>query len=146
MGIVVFNATTFKARYPEFSAIDNAVLSEYFAEATLYLNNTEKSRVCDVTQRSMLLNMIVAHIAALNSGANGQPPSGIVGRINSATEGSVSVAADYGAVTNSQAWYVQTKYGAAYWQATAQYRQAVYRGGYSTSAPPTYNNITGGSL
>lgn len=146
MGIVVFNAETFKVRYPEFSTIIDAVLSEYFAEATLYLNNTEKSRVCDVAQRSMLLNMIVAHIAALNRGINGQSPSALVGRINSATEGSVSVTVDYGTVSNTQAWYLQTRYGAAYWQATAQYRQAVYRAGYSVSAPPTYNIVTGGSL
>jgi hypothetical protein len=146
MGVVVFDATSFKVRYPEFSTVNDAILSEYFAESTLYLNNTEMSRVSDVVQRSMLLNMIVAHIAALNSGVNGQAPSGLVGRINSATEGSVSVTADYGAVSNTQAWYLQTRYGASYWQAIKQYRQAVYRAGYSVSAPPTYNNITGGTL
>lgn len=146
MGIVVFDATAFKVRYPEFSTITDPVLSAYFSESTLYLSNAEGSRVVDVGQRSVLLNMIVAHIATLNSGVNGQSPSGLVGRINSATEGSVSVSADYGAVVNSQAWYVQTKYGAAYWAATAQYRTAQYRRGASRAAPSTYDIITGGTV
>ncbi|MDE3023802.1 MAG: DUF4054 domain-containing protein, partial [Pseudomonadota bacterium] len=70
---------------------------------------------------------------------NGQAASPLVGRINSATEGSVSVTADMGAVTNTQAWYMQTKYGAAYWQASAPYRNFQYRTGSSRSAQSKYN-------
>jgi hypothetical protein len=143
MSVVIFNATTFKLRYPEFSTISDTVLQMYFDEATLYLNNTERSIVQDIAIRALLLNMIVAHIAALNSGVNGQSPIGIVGRINSATEGSVSVGADYGAVTASQAWYVQTKYGAEYWAATTRFRRMRYVNGRSYSPPPTLNPYTG---
>jgi len=139
MGIVTFNPTTFKVRYPEFSTIQDAVLQMFFDESTMLLNNTESSRVVDVGQRSVLLNMLVAHIAFLNVGANGQQPNGLVGRINSATEGSVSVGTDYGQTNNNQAWYLQTKYGAAYWNATAPYRQMIYRRGQSYSAPSTVN-------
>lgn len=143
MSVVIFNATTFKARYPEFSTISDTILQMYFDEATLYLNNTERSLVQDIAIRALLLNMIVAHIAALNSGVSGQSPSGIVGRINSATEGSVSVGADYGLVTASQAWYVQTKYGAEYWAATTRYRRMRYVTGRSYSPPPAINPFTG---
>jgi len=143
MGVVVFSASAFKTRYPEFSTVGDTVLDAYFSESTIYLNNTESSRVQDVGQRGVLLNMLTAHLAALYSGVSGRPPVGVVGRINSATEGSVTVAADMGPVTNSQAWYLQTKYGAQYWAATAQYRQMVYRPGYSQSAPPSYDPITG---
>ena len=143
MGVVVFSASAFKTRYPEFSTVGDDVLDAYFSESTIYLNNTESSRVQDVGQRGVLLNMLTAHLAALYSGVNGQTPVGVVGRINSATEGSVTVAADMGPVTNSQAWYLQTKYGAQYWAATAQYRQMAYRPGYSQSAPPSYDPITG---
>jgi hypothetical protein len=81
--------------------------------------------------------MLTAHIAWLNAprdadgnpASTGSPASPIVGRINSASEGSVSVQADIGDATAgspSQPWYMQTRYGAAYWAATAQYRTARY--------------------
>ena len=126
MGIVVFDPVGFVARYPEFSTVSNPLLTDYFTEATIYLNNTDTSPVLDLNIRAMLLNMLVAHIAAINSGINGQAASPLVGRINSATEGSVSVGTDMGPVTNSQAWYLQTKYGASYWAATSIYRRFLY--------------------
>lgn len=128
MAIVVFDPVRFVARYPEFSTVDVLVLGDYFTEATIYLNNTDSSRVQDVNQRALLLNMLVAHIAALNgSGVNGQGASPLVGRVASATEGSVTVATDFAAATNgTQAWFFQTRYGTAYWAATARYRTAVY--------------------
>lgn len=143
MGVVIFNPTNFKARYPEFNTVSDAVLGMYFDEATLYLSNTERSIVQNVAIRTILLNMITAHISVLNSVINGQQSSDLVGRINSATEGSVSVSADYGAVTNSQAWYAQTKYGAEYWAATIRYRRARYVTGRSYSPPPSFDPYTG---
>lgn len=126
MAIVAFDLAGFRARYPEFVTVTDALLGAYFTEATIYLNNTDSSPVADVTIRSLLLNMIVAHIAAINSGINGQAASPLVGRINSATEGSVSVSTDMGPVTNSQAWYLSSKYGVAFWNATGIYRRFLY--------------------
>lgn len=131
MPAVAFDTTAFVARYPEFATVPAPTLAAYFAEAGLYLNNTDASPVTDLGQRAVLLNMLVAHIAALNSGANGQEASQLVGRISSATEGSVSVQADMGAVPGSAAWYMQTKYGASYWTATASYRTMRYYPGRS---------------
>ena len=136
MSIVVFDPAGFLGRYPEFVSVSVPALQAYFTEATIYLNNTETSPVTDITIRTMLLNMVVAHIAALNSGVNGQPASPLVGRIDQASEGSVSVHADMGPVTNSQAWWMQSKYGAAYWQATASYRTFRYFPG--KSYPQTF--------
>lgn len=87
MAVVVFDPAAFKVRYPEFVTAPNILLGEYFTESGLYLNNTDASPVCDVTIRAMLLNMLVAHIAALRFGVNGNAPSGLVGRVSSATEG-----------------------------------------------------------
>ncbi|EIT0545538.1 DUF4054 domain-containing protein, partial [Escherichia coli] len=115
MGVVIFAPSAFKLRYPEFSSVDDVLLQQYFTQATIYLDNTDSSRVSDLAVRSMLLNMLVAHIACLYSGANGQSPSGLVGRIDSASEGSVSVHADMPGGTANSAWYMQTKYGADYW-------------------------------
>ena len=129
MGVVTFDPTAFIARYPEFATVSTLLLQDYFDESTIYLSNTDASLVTSIPQRTLLLNMLVAHLAALYSGVNGQPPSGIVGRISNASEGSVSVAADMGPITNSQAFYVQTKYGSAYWAATRAFRTFRYRVG-----------------
>lgn len=133
-GVVTFDPIAFVQRYPEFAMVSAPLLSSYFSEATLYLSNTPASRVSDLGQRSVLLNMLVAHIAALYAGVNGDSPSPLVGRINTASEGSVSVAADMGGVPGTAAWFMQTKYGASYWQATARYRTMRYVPGSSPSA------------
>lgn len=132
-GVVTFDAAAFKARYPEFTSVADDALTAYFAEACLYLSNADTSRVSDIGERGLLLNMIVAHLSALYSGANGADPSGLVGRIDQASEGAVSVHADMGAVPNTAAWYMQTKYGASYWSATAKYRQMQYVPGRSNN-------------
>lgn len=134
MGIVVFDVAVFRERYPEFTTVSDGLLQLFFDESTLYLNNTECSLVQDVPRRALLLNMLTAHVAALNAGTNGQAASPLVGRINSATEGSVSVSTDMGAVPGSAAWFVQTKYGAAYWQATVNLRSFRYIPGRSYPA------------
>ena len=122
MGVAVFNYATWAALYPDIAAVTpEAQAIGYFGQACLILNNTDCSVVCDVNARLALLNMLVAHIAILNSAARG----GLVGRINSATEGSVTVQVEMKG-PDQAAWFLQTGPGALYWQATAQYRTAVY--------------------
>lgn len=91
MAIVVFDINAFRERYPEFDTVSDSLLNAYFVEATVYLDNTDRSAVCDVAIRAVYLNMLVAHIAAINSGVDGKGPTGLVGRVASASEGSVSV-------------------------------------------------------
>lgn len=74
----------------------------------------------------MLLTLLTAHITALTNGVNGQPPAGIVGHVNHAQQGSVSVSAGVGTMVYGQAYYMQTQWGAEYWQATAKYRSMRY--------------------
>jgi hypothetical protein len=132
MAVVVFDPTAFKARYPEFASVANATLSAIFPEACLYLNNTDRSPVGNVTRRALLLNMLVAHIGSLGGllSADGQPKP--VGRISSASEGSVSASLDY-AAPGTLAWYNQTQYGAAFIQATSAIRSFRY-----VSCPTTF--------
>jgi hypothetical protein len=132
-GVVIFDPAKWLLAYPEFTCISADQANAYFDRATLILNNTACSPVCDLNQRSALLNLLTAHIAKLNFGSNGQPASGVVGRISQASEGSVSMSADMGPVTTNSAWYLQTAYGAEYWQATAGYRTAVYLPGRSVN-------------
>lgn len=128
MAIVVFDYTTWSTRYPEFTgAVDENRAALFFAEAGLYLDNTDGSPVQDVTIRSMLLGMLTAHIAALSGALEpGGVPSGMVGRISSASEGSVSVTADSGLAPGTAAWFQQTSYGLSFWQATKSVRSARY--------------------
>jgi len=124
--VVVFVPAVFKAQYTEFATVADAALNLNFTLATLVLNNSCRSAVIDANVRETLLNLLVAHITALRNGVSGQPPQGIVGRINTATEGTVSVGAEFLTLTASQAWYVQTQSGAMFWQATASYRGMHY--------------------
>lgn len=121
MTAVVFDPAAFKARYPEFAAVGDPLLSACFGEAGLYLSNADNSPVQNVTRRAVLLNMLTAHIAALGGAlsSDGQPRP--VGRVSSATEGSVSASMEYLA-PGSSAWFAQTQYGAAFWQATTSLR------------------------
>ncbi|BDS20752.1 hypothetical protein KAM546c_20130 [Enterobacter roggenkampii] len=136
MGVVVFDPEAFKLVYPEYSSISDTLLQYYFTRATIYLDNTENSRVSDLAVRAMLLNMLVAHIAYLYSGVNGQSPSQLVGRIDSASEGSVSVHADMPGANANSAWYMQSKHGADYWNITAPFRTFQYISGHSPSNYP----------
>ena len=53
-------------------------------------------------------------------------PSPLVGRITSATEGSVSVSTQFDVPPGSAQWFAQTLYGAEFWTATAAYRTMRY--------------------
>lgn len=126
VGIVSFDYAAWKARYPTLAEFTpEAVAVEMFNEATLYCDNTERSPVPytppTVTIRATLLNMLVAHIAALSDPSR----AGIVGRISSASQGGVSVSTDL-QTSGTAAWFAQTQYGLNFWQASAAYRSARY--------------------
>lgn len=125
-GVVVFVAADFKTAFPEFATVADPALVLNFGLAELQLANTCKGRVINAVEREKLLNLLVAHITQLRNGANGVAPGGMVGRISSAQEGSVRADADMGTVVYGQAYYLQTQWGAMFWQATAKYRTAVY--------------------
>lgn len=131
-GVVVFDKAEFIAAYPAFATLTDAQLASAFAVATIFLNNSCCSIVEDVNVRQTLLYMLTAHVCALVYGENGNAPSGIVGRVNTAREGSVAVGAEYAAeMSMSEAYFSQTPYGAMFWQSTAALRM----GGYITPAP-----------
>lgn len=126
MGVVVtFDYQAWVARYPEFAQVVPVVATMYFDEASLYHANDGSGPVCVSQYQSLYMNMVTAHLAAIYSTDDkGNSPSPLVGKIQSASEGSVNVNVAYDA-TNPEQWYSQTKYGASYWAATAQYRTFV---------------------
>lgn len=131
MSVAVFDYTAWITRYPEMGAVSEAQAALFFAEAGLYLDNTDNSPVPDPARRLILLNMVTAHIAALSGAlaSDGQPAA--VGALSSATEGSVSVSFDTGFEPGTAQWYRQTQYGIAFWQATKALRSFLY-----VPAPP----------
>lgn len=140
MGVqVTFSFATFTARYPEFANVSSASAQLWFNEAGLYNRNDGCGPVNDATTQLMLMNMLTAHIGALSGAlnANGSPNPSVVGRIANANEGSVSVQVEYDttAKPGTQAWAIQTIYGAAWWQATLPFRTARYVPGWRRGTP-----------
>lgn len=145
IGEVVFDAAVFKTLYPEFTGIAGGALVQNFARATLQLVAGCSSRVVDANQRELLLNLLTAHITFLTNGTNDgagiiTPPPGIVGRVSDATEGSVSVSAQFDGPQPAQ-FFLQTKYGAEYWSSTARYRTMLYVPGPAIG----YQGVAGGN-
>jgi Protein of unknown function (DUF4054) len=135
---VVFDFPTWVGMYGEFANCTALQGQGWFNRATFLCDNSQYNPVVSAPgMLSDLLYLLTSHIAWLNAprdaqgnpAATGQPAPPIVGRINSASEGSVSVGADMGDATAgspSQPWYMQTKYGAEFWAATAGVRTAGY--------------------
>lgn len=119
---VAFSFPGWSARYPELLAtVSEPLAVALFDEAgALYLDNTLSSPIA-AGQRSALLGMVVAHLAVLAS-----RDATIVGRLSDASEGSISTAFEMGPASNSSAFWMQTRYGAMFWQATASLRTARY--------------------
>lgn len=128
MAIVVFVPADFKAAYPEFVAISDArCIIMFDLAAQGILDNTDNSPVMDLADRTQLFWLLVAHLLTLFAvGADGSERP--VGRVDTATEGSVSVGFAYELPAGSamSAWFNQTKYGALYWMMTAQFRSLKY--------------------
>jgi len=153
MAIVTFDPTAFRAEYPEFASVSDARADNMFLIASqALLDNVDNNPQMDPTFRTQLFYMLVAHLLLIFGDsdaptANNAPP----GRLNSATEGTVSSQFEYILPQGSAmaAWFVQTKYGAMYWTATARFRSARYFGlssgvGFSKAYGAPYFNIPGG--
>lgn len=131
MGVIVtFDYGTWLALFPEFTnTVTSPQAAQYFSIATTIHRNDGGGPVSDPVQQLSLLNMLVGHIAALFAApAPGVAPNSVVGRINSATQGSVSVQAAYSNnVSEQMAFFIQTKYGALYWAAILPFRTMRYK-------------------
>lgn len=132
MAVVVFDPAAFKVAFPQFLLVPDARLTAIFNNVGwTILDNTDASIVVNVSQRSALLDLLVAHILTLYGWATDDgtvvPGSGTVGRVSQATEGSVSATLEYHAPASAgEAWFNQTPFGAMYWVMTAQFRSFRY--------------------
>ena len=124
---VTFVYSAWAAAFPQFSNVAQAtVTGVVLTIAQSYCRNDGGGPVDDAATQQTLLWLMVAHVAQLMCGSTTQPLSGSVGRVASAGQGSVSVSLDW-PTTASNAWFLQTPYGAMYWQMTSGYRLGVYK-------------------
>lgn len=147
---VTVDPSYFRAAYPEFAACSDAQIGGWFVRAGFICGDS----ACNVLNQTegLLANclyLLTAHIGWLNAprdgngnpAASGSAAPAIVGRVNSASEGSVSIGSEMGDVnagSPSQAWFMQTKYGAEYWTATAVIRMGRYYARPTIPASPVY--------
>lgn len=144
MGVIAsFDYGTFTTLFPEFSSLDATLANSYFTRAGLIHANDGSGPVRDANTQALLMNLMTAHIAQLNKLQNGQAVSELVGRIDNANEGSVSVSATFDVPPGVPQYYAQTKYGVEYWAATAQYRTMRYRRAPSRSFEPPFGGGRG---
>ena len=121
--VVEFVVAEFREEYPFFSELTDTQLNSLFRKACLRLRNDAKSCVKDIEVRKEFLYLIVAHLATLFQRA--QSGNEIVGRLSSASEGSVSISSEYNSnPLGGEKWWVQTTWGAEYWVSSAPYRTA----------------------
>ena len=127
MSIVVFDPAAFAQAFPEFTSVPQARTTMLFnlAESTI-LDNTDNSPVMSLDLRTNLFYLLVAHLLLVFGSAPTTPDNTPPGRLSSATEGTITTAFEYLMPPGSAMapWFLQTKYGAMYWTATAPYRSA----------------------
>lgn len=138
MAIVIFDYADWAALYPQFSTtVTSGQAQSCFDQATLYCSNADCAIVPyqptltpPITTRLAILYLLTAHIAQLQygcvMGGSLVPAGPLVGRVSSATQGSVSVSVAMEG-PQSAAWFNQTQFGASAWAAMAQFRTARYR-------------------
>ncbi len=127
-GVVVFDYPEWIIQYPEFASVTQPVAQSYFDRLTIggLVDNTATSIIQNLPERTILLNLAVSHLAYL-SGALNPSQRGLVGRISSASQGSVSVQTEFNSKGGANAaWWNQTSYGAEFYVSTLKYRTAFY--------------------
>ncbi len=137
MGVIIGEPdyATWLVRYPQFASggaqpVSQPLYSQYFADAQMYQANNGAGPIADTTTATRLMMMMIAHIATMEAPlASGASPSPLVGRISSASEGSVSVGVENQYPAGTPQWFQQTKPGSDWWAATAQFRTMRYRPG-----------------
>ena len=129
MGVQVnFSGSAFLALFPQFSGLTSDQLTTLVLPiAELYCRNDGGGPVSTAATQSSLLNLMVAHVATLMFPPLASPAGAVpaVGRLSSASQGSVSVALEFPQNPND-AWFNTTQYGSAFRAATSAYRTMRY--------------------
>ncbi|WP_236516068.1 DUF4054 domain-containing protein [Escherichia coli] len=124
--VFVFDPAAFKLSYPQFAKFTNEQLTNFFEEVENTIVDNTESSCFSLKDRKKRFYLLVAHNAELQNRIN-DGNTGLVGRISSATEGSVSISTDYSMGSGAlEQWLKQTPYGAKFYAFTAPYRTALW--------------------
>lgn len=134
--VYVFDPVDFKAVYaPTFDKYTDAQLNWFFESIEGLLDNSESSCI-SLKNRKRWYYLLVAHKALLQDRIN-SGNSGLVGRISSATEGSVSISSEYPSGSGAlEQWLKQTPYGAEFYAITLPWRSVLW---FSSTRPMPVN-------
>lgn len=130
MGVVTLDVAEWKSKYEQYNALTDQQVKDLFYAATTCLENTTQSVIADEDKRKYFLYLLTAHFAYLfyvDANGNGGM-TGMVGRLSSASEGSVSVGSEISSAPLNVEFFLQSPYGFTFWQATKIYRMGFYRG------------------
>lgn len=124
--VFVFDPDDFREVYaPNFDKYTNAQLNWFFESIEGLLDNNESSCI-SLKNRKRWYYLLVAHKAELQNRIN-NGNSGLVGRISSATEGSVSISSDYPMGSGAlEQWLKTTPYGAEFYAITLPWRSVLW--------------------
>ena len=124
---MTFDASAFAALFPTITISANQLTTLVLPVAELYCRNDGGGPVSTAATQTSLLNLMVAHVATLMFPPLASPAGSVpgVGRVASASQGSVSVSLEFPQNPND-AWFNQTAFGSAFRAATASYRTARY--------------------
>lgn len=128
MGVHVdFDYAAWTALFPQFSNLTEQQVTQVILPlAEQYNRNDGGGPINSPELQTQALNLMVAHCAQILFGTAGTGgPSGLVGRVSSATEGSVSVQTEFPS-SPAAAWYNQTPFGAAWWVLIKPFRLHLY--------------------
>jgi hypothetical protein len=129
MGVIInFDPVAWQAAFPEFAYLTSPQVLLYFGMATNFFKNDGTGPVTSTALAQQALYFATAHFAKIFAPTStGQPAPGLVGRISDAAEGSVHVSAEYSSqITDTEAFWIQTQYGASFWALTKVYRTFRY--------------------
>lgn len=133
--VFVFDPDAFKLAFPQFASYSNEQLMWFFESIEYIIDNSESSCI-SLKNRKRWFWLLVAHKAELQNRIN-SGNTGLVGRISSATEGSVSISTDYPIGSGAlEQWLKSTPYGAEFYAVTAAWRTALW---VSAEAPMPVN-------
>jgi hypothetical protein len=124
---VAFVYADWVAAFPMYVSVPQAAVTGFIlSSAESYCRNDGGGPVDDPATQLNLLWLMVAHLVQLTYPNGTSQSVGPVGRVSAAGEGSVHVAMEFPTTPNN-AWFLQTPWGALFWQMTAGYRMGLYK-------------------
>ncbi len=114
MAYVIPTAADLKARFPEFSTVDDAVVTARIEEATRMVD--ESWTEGDYATAIMLYACHIMALEGLGTGPDSQANSGQMANFQTIRSGQLTLTRKASAEAGSYDWYCSTRYGSRFWR------------------------------